>query len=154
VSQVRFDRILPALERGEADLGLCIHEARFTWRAFDVDLVEDLGETWERATGAPLALGGLAGSRAVEPAALAALARATRASLEWALAHRERCLPTMRRHAQESSDDVLFAHVDTYVGERTLDLGPDGARALERLAELARARGLVPRGARLDVVGA
>ena len=57
--QVVFSAIMPALESGAADLGVCIHEGRFTWEARGLQLIEDLGERWERATCAPLPLGGI-----------------------------------------------------------------------------------------------
>ena len=57
------------------------------------------------------------------------------------------CLASMRRHAQELSDEVLWAHVELYVNERTLDLGAPGREALRALAQLARERQLLPAGA-------
>ncbi len=143
LEQRLFSAILPALASAKADLGVCIHEARFTWKEWQVDFVEDLGETWERATQAPLPLGGLVASRALEPGVLQRVASAVRSSLEWGLAHRDRCLATMRRYAEASSDDVLWAHADLYVNERTLELGSIGRDALRTLGELARERGLL-----------
>ena len=154
LEQRPFSAILPALAGGEADLGACIHEARFTWQDWEVDFVEDLGTRWERHTGEELPLGGLAASRAVPVDVLREVARAVRASLEWALAHREETLPTLRRHAQEASDAALRAHVGLYVSARTLDLGSEGRRALAALAEVARARGFFPAGASLEVLEA
>ncbi len=146
-----FSEILPALSGGRADLGACIHEARFTWQDWNVDFVEDLGARFEERTSRPLPLGGIAASRSVPGEVLAELTRAIRASLEWGLAHRSDCLPTLRRYAQETSDSVLLAHVDLYVSENTLELGTGGRAALSALGELARSRGLLPRGANLEV---
>jgi 1,4-dihydroxy-6-naphthoate synthase len=153
VEHVVFSEIFPALQAGRADLGVCIHEGRFTWKEAGLAFHEDLGATWERATGAPLPLGGIVARRALGPAAAHALQDAIRASLEWGLAHREACLPTMRRHAQELDDPVLWAHVDLYVNERTLDLGAEGRAALAALSARARERGLLPPGAALAVLG-
>lgn len=151
VEHVRFSEILPALAQGRADLGLCIHEARFTWSAYGVERVEDLGETWERRTGAPLPLGGPVARRDLDPGLLTRVDEAVAQSLSWALAHREACLPTMRRHAREQADEVLWAHVETYVNDWTLDLGVEGRRAFAALGGLARERGLVPAGAELGI---
>lgn len=125
-----FHEILPALARGEADLGVCIHEARFTWREHDVDFVEDLGERWETHMRAPLPLGAILARRTLAREHLAALCRAIRASLDFASAHRTDALAVMREHAQEHDDAVLWAHVDTYVNAFTRELGPDGRAAL------------------------
>jgi len=152
--QCVFTEIMPALRAGRADLGVCIHEGRFTWREQGLTRVEDLGETWERATASALPLGGLVARTSLESGVVTRLVRAVRASLEWGLAHRDACLPTMRRHAQEHRDDVLWAHVDLYVNERTLDLGAAGRAGLAALSRLARERGLLPEGGALRVLPA
>ena len=144
LEQVVFSDILPRLAAGTADYGVCIHEARFTWREHGTALVADLGELWEGATGSALPLGGLCARRELGPDTLAALTAAVRASLEWGLAHREACLESMRAHAQEQADAVLWAHVDLYVNEWTLELGGVGRAALRALARVARQRGLLP----------
>jgi len=136
-----FSDVMPALENGRADLGVCIHEGRFTWRERGLALVEDLGQRWETATGLPLPLGGLCARGDLEPRVLAAVVRAVAASLDWAGENRAAVLALMRQHAQEHSDDVLWAHVDLYVNDHTRDLGSTGRRALDELAHRAAATG-------------
>jgi 1,4-dihydroxy-6-naphthoate synthase len=131
---VRYDAILPALQRGEADAGVAIHEARFTYSRHGLQLLEDLGASWERLTGGPVPLGGLLARLDLGPAVHAALAGALRASLAFARAHSDDTLPTMRRHAQELDDEVLWQHVRLYVNDSTADLGETGRRALRELA--------------------
>jgi len=131
-----FHAILPALERREADLGVCIHEARFTYRARGLRLVRDLGHEWEATSGLPLPLGAIGVRRdlvAREPTRVAAFARALRESIALGLSNPAACLPTMRRHAQEFDDAVLLEHVHTYVNDATLDLGAEGRAALHLL---------------------
>lgn len=143
IEQTVFDRIMPALKAGDADLGVCIHEGRFTWEREGLRCVEDLGSRWERETGAPLPLGGLLARRGLGPEVHAALTAAIRASLDHAWAHREETLVTMRRYAQELDDAVIWQHVELYVNEWTRDLGDAGARALAALREQAVCAGLV-----------
>jgi len=147
-----FSEILPALEAGVADYGACIHEARFTWRSRAVECVADLGALYEAESGAAVPLGGLCVAREVGLETARTLGRAVRRSLEWALAHRQECLPTLRRHAQEQADEVLWAHVDLYVNDWTLDLGPVGREALAALQRLARERGLLEPSGALEVL--
>jgi 1,4-dihydroxy-6-naphthoate synthase len=141
--QAVFSRILPALARGEADFGVCIHEGRFVYADYGLELCEDLGATWERRTGLPLPLGGILARTALGGEVLAELDASIRASLDWARVHPDAALRTMRAHAQELGDDVLRAHVELYVNERTRDLGDEGLRALAELSRAARAAGLV-----------
>jgi len=141
VEQVVFSEVMPALEAGRADFGVCIHEGRFTWEARGLAFVEDLGATWEATTGAPLPLGGIVGRKSLGTELLQDVQRCVRASLDHGLDQRSETLATMRRYAQEQSDDVLFAHVDLYVNEFTRDLGETGRAALRELSERARATG-------------
>ncbi|MCP3920857.1 MAG: 1,4-dihydroxy-6-naphthoate synthase [bacterium] len=151
LEQVVFSAIMPALQAGEAELGVCIHEGRFTWREQGLACVEDLGTLWESASGAPLPLGGLFARRDLGSETLAALSAAVRGSIEYGLAHRDATLATMREHAQELDDDVIFAHVDLYVNAWTRDLGDAGRQALATLAQRARDAGLAAPGAALEV---
>jgi 1,4-dihydroxy-6-naphthoate synthase len=138
-----FSEIMPALERGDADFGVCIHEGRFTWQKAGLSLVEDLGTSWETATGCPLPLGGIVARRSLPTQIIAAAQASIYDSLQFALANRDAPLPTMRAHAQEFDDDVLMRHVDLYVNEWTVDLGDTGRDALNQLAKRAALAGVV-----------
>ena len=146
VEQAVFSDIMPALSSGEADFGVCIHEGRFTWRAHGLALVEDLGAVWEAATGAPLPLGGILARHALGPETIGTVTAVIRDSLAHARAHRGETVPTMRRHAQELSDEVMFQHVDLYVNAWTTDLGDTGRAALATLDRRARRAGVAISG--------
>ncbi len=140
LEQALFSSILPALAAREADFGVCIHEGRFTYAGMGLTLVEDLGARWEEREGLPLPLGGIALRERLAPELGAALEQAIVRSIDYARAHPDEALATMRRHAQENSDEVLWKHVELYVNEWTRDLGPDGVRAVARMRELAAAQ--------------
>ena len=142
MEQVVFSDIMPALEAGDADFGVCIHEGRFTWQAHGLALVEDLGAVWEEATGAPLPLGGILARHALGPETIGAVSAVIRDSLAHARAQRAETVPTMRRYAQELTDEVMFQHVDLYVNDWTTDLGETGRAALEILDRRARQAGV------------
>ena len=147
LEQVVFSDIMPALEAGAADFGVCIHEGRFTWRAHGLALVEDLGAAWEEATAAPLPLGGILARHALGAGTIGAVSAVIRDSLAHGRAHRAETVPTMRRHAQELTDEVMFQHVDLYVNDWTSDLGDTGRAALETLDRQSRRAGLATGGA-------
>jgi len=142
VEQVVFSEIMPRLLARAADFGVCIHEGRFTWQQQGLALVEDLGIRWEEETGCPLPLGGIVASRSLPTDTIAKVQRVISDSLRLALADRAAPLPTMRDHAQELDDRVLMAHVDLYVNDWTLDLGPLGQQALDELSARAASVGL------------
>ena len=142
VEHAIFSDIMPRLEGGEADFGVCIHEGRFTWQQRGLGLVEDLGTRWEQETGCPLPLGGIVAASRLPEEAIATVQQVIQDSLRFALADRQAALPTMRRYAQEFDDRVLMQHVDLYVNAWTLDLGVEGARALDELSARAASIGL------------
>ena len=150
VEQAVFSEIMPRLRAGSADFGVCIHEGRFTWQQQGLTLVEDLGFRWEDETGTPLPLGGIVASRSLPADTIARVQRVIADSLRFAFANPAAPLPTMRDHAQELDDPVLMQHVDLYVNDQTLDLGPLGQRALDELCVRAAAVGLGS-GGRLEI---
>lgn len=146
VKHTVFSEIMPTLQRGEADFGVCIHEGRFTWQEQGLGLVEDLGTRWEAETNCPLPLGGIVARRSLSPAVIEKVQAVTRDSLEFGLANRDAALPTMRKYAQEFEDDVLMKHVDLYVNDWTHDLGETGRHALDILSAQAANVGIVADG--------
>jgi 1,4-dihydroxy-6-naphthoate synthase len=134
VVELRYDRILGAVARGEVDAGLIIHESRFTYAQQGLVRVVDLGEWWEERTGLPVPLAGICARRDLDDALVADADAALRASVEYALAHPAASRPYVRAHAQELSDEVCSAHIDLYVNEFSVDLRDEGLSAIERLA--------------------
>jgi 1,4-dihydroxy-6-naphthoate synthase len=139
-----FSAIEPALLNEEYDAGLIIHENRFTYEARGLKKIIDLGEFWERETGAPIPLGGIVISRLLPDEVKQRVNRVLRRSVEYALANRSASLPFVRRHAQEMSEEVMYRHIDLYVNEYSVDLGADGRRAVEVLFEKATTTGIIP----------
>jgi len=143
-TELVFSKIEGALLRDEYDAGLIIHENRFTYDAKGLKKIIDLGEFWERETGAPIPLGGIVIKRSLPDEVKHTVNRVLRRSVEYAFANRAASLPYVREHAQEMSEDVMYKHIDLYVNAYSVDLGVDGRRAVELLFERARAAGLIP----------
>ncbi len=149
--QVVFSEIMPALESGAADYGVCIHEGRFTYGERDLCLIEDLGAAWESDTKSPLPLGGIFARRSLSDGTIDRVCAAIQRSLAYADAHREETLISMAPHAQELEEAVIWEHVDLYVNEWTRQLGQAGMGAIRALSDRAKARGLLPVERELDV---
>jgi len=139
-----FSEIEGALLDGRFDAGVIIHENRFTYEAKGLHKIVDLGEFWEQETGAPIPLGAIAVRRSLPGDVKARVNRLVRRSVEFAFAHRDASLPYVRAHAQEMSEEVMYKHIDLYVNHYSVELGPDGRRAVALLFEKAAALGLVP----------
>ena len=131
VVELRYDEILGAVERGEVNAGLIIHESRFTYADHGLVRLADLGEWWEGETGLPVPLAGICARAGLEEADAAE--SAIRASVEYAFAHPEASREYVRAHSQEMSDEVCDQHIALYVNEFSVDLGEEGMAAIERL---------------------
>jgi 1,4-dihydroxy-6-naphthoate synthase len=143
ISHAVFSDIGGVLRAGDADLGVLIHEGRLTYQRDGLVLVEDLGASFERLARAPIPLGGIL-ARLDLPDGVADTATAViRDSIAYAWANKPEVLTTIRRYAQEMSEDVIWPYVDLYVTDHTVDLGQDGRRALDTLERTARAAGVV-----------
>jgi 1,4-dihydroxy-6-naphthoate synthase len=139
-----FSEIEGTLLKGDFDAGVIIHENRFTYEAKGLRKIIDLGEFWEQETGAPIPLGGIAIKRSLPDEIKNRVNRLLRQSVEYAFAHRDASLPFVREHAQEMSEAVMYQHIDLYVNDYSVDLGPEGRRAVQTLFARAAASGVIP----------
>ena len=139
-----FERIMLAVSAGEVEAGVIIHEGRFTYGAYGLRSLVDLGEWWEGTSGLPVPLGGIAVSRTLQRSLQEASERAMRGSVEYAALHPDASLEYIQAHAQEMDPAVCRAHIDLYVNEFTLDYGPEGEEAIRRLPGNAADLGIAP----------
>ncbi|MDP3045787.1 MAG: 1,4-dihydroxy-6-naphthoate synthase [Eubacteriales bacterium] len=137
-----FHEIMPAVRDGLVDAGLVIHEARFTYPSYGLNLLADLGRWWEADANLPLPLGAIIARRSLN---LPAVAGWIRASVKYAWAHPEASQEYVLSHAQELSPEVARAHIKLYVNEFTANLGEIGHEAVTTLLRRAAEEGLVPR---------
>jgi 1,4-dihydroxy-6-naphthoate synthase len=143
-TELVFSDIEAAVLDGRFDAGVIIHENRFTYAAKGLRKVIDLGEHWERETGAPIPLGGIVIRRSLPDDVKQRMNRVMRRSVQYALDHPSASLPYVRAHAQEMSEQVMYQHIELYVNDYSVDLGREGRRAVETLFERASALGVIP----------
>lgn len=136
-AQLRYDEVMPAVARGEADAGVVIHEGRFTYAALGLELVMDFGEWWEGTFGLPLPLGVIAVKRSLGEGVARDVARAIRASLRHAWDNPQDSAAYVASNAQELSPEVTAAHIETFVTPFSMDVGEEGRKAIEALAREA-----------------
>lgn len=141
---MRFERIMPSVARSSLDAGLIIHESRFTYPQHGLRAVADLGERWERHSGLPLPLGVIVARRDLGEARIQEIEDDLSASVLAARADAAPAWPYIRQHAQEMDEAVCRQHIDLYVNEFSVDLGPEGRAAIDRLLDEGRRAGLLP----------
>src|SRR5262249_34233144 len=85
---IPFDQIMDAVERGDVDAGLLIHEGQLTFSSRGLLKIIDLGQWWKRETGLPLPLGGNAIRRSLGPELISRVSGLLKESIEYGLANR------------------------------------------------------------------
>ena len=141
---IPFDQIMAAVQRGETEAGLLIHEGQLTYAQEGLHKIVDLGEWWHQTTGLPLPLGGNAIRRDLGQEHIREISRLLRESIRYALLHREDALRHALLYARDLDPGQADRFVGMYVNERTLDYGPEGRRAVQLLLDRACAAGIIP----------
>ncbi|QDI92405.1 1,4-dihydroxy-6-naphthoate synthase [Salicibibacter halophilus] len=136
-----FHEIMPAVQNGDVDAGLVIHEARFTYQNYGLNKLVDLGDWWEKDTGYAIPLGAIIARRSVDREALTGWIKQ---SVDYAWERPEASKEYVRFHAQEMDEEVAQNHIDLYVNGFTKELGEEGYGAVEAFLGRAAKEGLVP----------
>lgn len=151
---VPFDEIFEAVESGAARAGVVIHEGQLTWEDRGLRSVVDLGVWWQEETGGPLPLGANAIRSDISPEMQVQLSKMLRASIDFALDHRQDALDYAIRYARDIEQDRERSDkfVGMYVNEWTRDYGEAGRRAVRELLERGFEAGVIDREVEPDFV--
>lgn len=139
-----FDEIEEAVLTRRVDAGLLIHEGQLTYGDRGLHLWSDMGEWWFQETGLPLPLGGNVVRRDLGDALIREISRDLRASICYALAHREEALAFAMDYARDMDANRVDRFVAMYVNDFTIDYGDTGRRAVQHLLDRAAAAGMIP----------
>jgi 1,4-dihydroxy-6-naphthoate synthase len=139
-----FNRIMPAVAKGEVAAGVIIHESRFTFSEYGLQQLVDLGEWWESDTGCPIPLGGIVAKKSLGGELIQKTAELIAASIDQAFANPQAPRQYIKTHSQEMSDEVCDAHIGLYVNNFSRDLGEEGGKAVAVLMKKGEAAGLLP----------
>lgn len=140
-----FSDIETALLNGDIDLGLIIHENRFTYQEKGLFKVIDLGDYWEKTTESPIPLGGIVISRDLPQEVKEKVNRLIRKSVEYAFENPKSGLQYIRSHAQEMEEAVMYKHIELYVNDYSIDLGVQGRKAIRDMFTRAQQLSIVPK---------
>jgi 1,4-dihydroxy-6-naphthoate synthase len=139
-----FSEIENALLEDKIDIGLIIHENRFTYQDKGLHKILDLGDYWEKQTGCAIPLGGIVVNRRLPLDVQLKVNRCIRRSVEFAFANPKSGLEFIREHSQEMSEEVMYKHIDLYVNKYSVDLGEEGRKAIQLLFDKALEKGIIP----------
>lgn len=128
-----FSEIEEAVLANEADIGILIHENRFTYQEKGLHLVMELGEWWEDKMKVPIPLGGIAIKRAFGAEISLKVSELIKESLQYAYRQYPALPDYVKEHSQTLSEEVMRNHIELYVNNYSIDLGNEGKNAITTL---------------------
>jgi 1,4-dihydroxy-6-naphthoate synthase len=150
-----YARVFEAVRSREVDAALLIHEGRLTYEREGLVRACDVGQGWAASTaGLPLPLGGNAIRRSLGADTVARVSRLCRASIAWALEHRDETMAALLE--RETRTDVgldramLDRYLAMYANADTLDPPADVRTAIDTLYARAHAAGLLDSAVRVE----
>jgi 1,4-dihydroxy-6-naphthoate synthase len=142
--EMKFSEIESALLNNQIDLGVIIHENRFTYQDKGLKKIIDLGEYWEDLTHGPIPLGGIMIKRNLPEEIKQKVNRIIRRSVEYAFDHPDSGFDFIRSLSQEMSTEVIKKHIELYVNKFSIDLDELGRKAVETFFKEAHKVGIIP----------
>lgn len=140
-----FDAIMDAVDRGEVDAGLLIHEGQITYAALGYHKILDFGELWQSASdGLPLPLGLDVVRKDLGLEMARSLSLGLKESIAYGYEHQDEAIPYAMRWGRGIDHALGEKFVKMYVSQLTIDMGSEGKKALELLFKVGHERGLIP----------
>jgi 1,4-dihydroxy-6-naphthoate synthase len=137
-TEVLFSEIEERVLNDEFDCGLVIHESRFTYEQRGLEKIMDMGDWWEKESGAAIPLGGICIRRDIALETAQTVESLIRKSLALSWESYPELSAFVRNNAQEMEEEVMRKHIQLYVNEYSLSLGDEGRKAVNTLFERAK----------------
>jgi 1,4-dihydroxy-6-naphthoate synthase len=131
-----FSQIEDAVLNGDVDCGVIIHENRFTYMQKGLIKQIDLGEYWEKKTGAPIPLGGIVMRNDFNEKMAMTINQLIRESVEYAGKRYPELPDYVKIHSREMLESVMRQHIDLYVNQYSISLGKEGHQAVSVLIDV------------------
>ena len=141
---VPFDKIIDAVQSGQCDAGLLIHEGQLFYKTLGLNKVLDLGEWWHERTGLPLPMGGNVIRRELGAETIRRVSAALRDSIAYSLSHRESALEYAMQFARDMDTGLADRFVGMWVNDLTLDYTERGREAVRRMLAEGFEKGIIP----------
>jgi len=149
-----FSRVFEALDSGEVDAALLIHEGRLLFERRGCVAVAELGEWWLRETRLPLPLGVNVIRRDLGEQTIALVSDVLRAAIAYALEHRDEVIRAIsgerRGDVALSERSLLDRYLGMYANDDTRSMASDVRQAIDVLFSRAASAGLLPAGCKAE----
>ena len=147
-----FDAIFDAVDKGDADAGVIIHEGQLTYADKGYHKILAFGEQWKKETGLPLPLGLDVVRRDLGRELAVEINTAMRASIDWAYENEEEALTYSLKFGRGLERELGRRFVKMYVSDITKDMGDAGEKALRELFARAEAAGIVDKAPEFELI--
>jgi 1,4-dihydroxy-6-naphthoate synthase len=149
-----FRRVFEALDQGEVDAALLIHEGRLLFENRGCVAVAELGEWWLGKTGLPLPLGVNVIRRALGQENIMQVSAVLRAAIAYALDNRGEVIRTIaaekRGEVALAETAILDRYLGMYANDDTRTMAPDVRKAIDVLFARSADAGLLPLGCQVE----
>jgi len=147
--QVRFlpfDEIVPAVQSGEVDCGVVIHEGQILFEEYGLKSIVDLGTWWQEKTKLPIPLGIDVVRKDLGPKLQKKVTGILKKSILLGIHDkRKEAIEYSLKYGRGMDYDTAEEFVGMYVNKWTENLGPKGEKALREILGRAAKANLIPK---------
>ena len=143
--EMNFSDIPKAVESGEVDVGLVIHETQLSYEQEGNVKILDVGEWWHKNTnGLPVPLGINVMKTGLGMDTIVKFDKYLQASIEFGIKNFDDALEYAMQYSRGKERSLIEKFVKMYVNPVTVNMGDPGEQAIRKLFEMAKEKGLVP----------
>ena len=143
--EMNFSDIPKAVESGEVDVGLVIHETQLSYEQEGNVKILDVGEWWDKTTnGLPVPLGINVMKTDLGMETIVKFDKYLQASIEFGIKNFDDALEYAMQYSRGKERTLIEKFVKMYVNPVTVNMGEPGEQSIRKLFEMAKEKGLVP----------
>ena len=143
--EMNFSDIPKAVESGEVDVGLVIHETQLSYEQEGNVKILDVGEWWDKTTnGLPVPLGINVMRTDLGMETIVKFDKYLQSSIEFGIENFDDALEYAMQYSRGKERALIEKFVKMYVNPVTVNMGDPGEQAIRKLFEMAKEKGLVP----------
>ena len=143
--EMNFSDIPKAVESGEVDVGLVIHETQLSYEQEGNVKILDVGEWWDKKTGGlPVPLGINVMKTDLGMETIVKFDKYLQASIEFGIKNFDDALEYAMQYSRGKERTLIEKFVKMYVNQVTVNMGDPGEQSIRKLFEMAKEKGLVP----------
>tara|TARA_B100001287_G_scaffold73455_1_gene60976 strand:+ start:27 stop:866 length:840 start_codon:yes stop_codon:yes gene_type:complete len=150
--ELDFDSVIPALEDGDIDAGLIIHEGQITYDDLGLKIILDIPKLWNDDCKFPMPLGLNVVRRDLELEDQLEISQMIKSSIKYALTNIDEALDYSMKFGRGVSREIAKEFVLMYVNSDTLDINTRGINGLKFFYNRALEKGLIDFEPKLDII--